>query len=84
MKQKSVIVIGAGIGGITAAIHLARRGMHVIVLEKNDDLAGAVTELVVMDISSTPVLHYSSCLYCMKQNSAPWELRCMHILIYNE
>lgn len=35
MEPKSVIVIGAGIGGITAAIHLARCGMHVTVLEKN-------------------------------------------------
>jgi phytoene desaturase len=35
MNQKSVIVIGAGIGGISAAIHLARQGMHVTVLEKN-------------------------------------------------
>ena len=35
MKAKSVIVIGAGIGGITAATHLAQRGLHVTVLEKN-------------------------------------------------
>ena len=35
MKTKSVIVIGAGIGGITAATHLARRGLHVTVVEKN-------------------------------------------------
>jgi phytoene desaturase len=35
MKTKSVIVIGAGIGGITAATHLARAGFHVTVLEKN-------------------------------------------------
>jgi phytoene desaturase (3,4-didehydrolycopene-forming) len=35
MKQRSAIVIGAGIAGIGAAAHLARRGMKVTVLEKN-------------------------------------------------
>src|SRR5574342_1437363 len=40
MKAKSVIVIGAGIGGITAATHLARRGLHVTVLEKNSRPGG--------------------------------------------
>ena len=40
MKQKTAIVIGAGIGGITAAIHLAKRGMHVTVVEKNSHPGG--------------------------------------------
>jgi phytoene desaturase len=35
VKAKSLLVIGAGIGGITAATHLARGGLHVTVLEKN-------------------------------------------------
>jgi phytoene desaturase len=35
MKTKKVIVIGAGIGGITAAIHLAKQGLQVSVVEKN-------------------------------------------------
>jgi phytoene desaturase len=35
MQTKSVIVIGAGIGGITAATHLAQHGMYVTVVEKN-------------------------------------------------
>jgi len=35
MKNKTVTVVGAGIGGITAAIHLAKRGLKVTVIEKN-------------------------------------------------
>lgn len=35
MKTKKIIVIGAGIGGITAAIHLAKQGFQVTVIEKN-------------------------------------------------
>ena len=40
MKTNSVIVIGAGIGGLTAAVHLARRGLHVTILEKNGQPGG--------------------------------------------
>ncbi len=40
MKPKSVIVIGTGIGGITAATHLARGGLRVTVLEKNSRPGG--------------------------------------------
>ena len=40
MKPTSVVVIGAGIGGITAATHLARRGLNVTVLEKNSRPGG--------------------------------------------
>jgi len=40
MKSTSVIIIGAGVGGIAAAAHLARRGLHVTVLEKNSHPGG--------------------------------------------
>ena len=40
MKTPSILVIGAGIGGIAAAAHLARRGLHVTVLEKNSGPGG--------------------------------------------
>jgi phytoene desaturase len=33
--KPTVIVIGAGLGGIAAAAHLAQRGLHVTVFEKN-------------------------------------------------
>jgi phytoene desaturase len=39
-KQKTVIVIGAGIGGMTAAIHLAKHGLQVTVVDKNDHAGG--------------------------------------------
>lgn len=38
--RPSAIVIGAGIGGITTAAHLARRGMRVKVVEKNREPGG--------------------------------------------
>ena len=40
MKSKSIIVIGAGVGGIVAATHLARGGLNVTVLEKNSRAGG--------------------------------------------
>ncbi|MCA9906526.1 MAG: FAD-dependent oxidoreductase, partial [Anaerolineae bacterium] len=40
MKTSSAIVIGAGIGGMTTAAHLAQRGLHVTVIEKNDQPGG--------------------------------------------
>jgi phytoene desaturase len=40
MESSTAIVIGAGIGGITTAAHLAKRGMRVTVVEKNREPGG--------------------------------------------
>ena len=45
MKSKSVLVIGAGIGGIVAATHLAKHGMKVTVVEKNSRAGGRCDRL---------------------------------------
>ncbi len=40
MENKRIGVIGAGIGGLSAAIHLAAAGRPVTVLEQNADVGG--------------------------------------------
>jgi phytoene desaturase len=40
MKTPSIIVIGAGVGGIAAAARLAQGGLHVTVVEKNSRPGG--------------------------------------------
>ena len=38
--KKTVVVLGAGISGLTAAYTLAKKGLRVIVIEKNDYVGG--------------------------------------------
>ncbi len=45
MKSNSVMVIGAGIGGIVAATHLAQHGINVTVIEKNSGAGGRCDRL---------------------------------------
>lgn len=40
--MKKIIVIGAGLGGLSAAIRLAKSGFEVTVLEKNETVGGKV------------------------------------------
>lgn len=60
-----VIVIGAGIGGITAAAHLARRGCEVTILEKNSRAGGRCDSFSrhghIFDVG--PTLYIMPCVY---------------------
>jgi diapolycopene oxygenase len=44
-KSKHVVVIGAGLGGMSAAIMLARSGFRVTILEKNSHFGGKLNQL---------------------------------------
>ncbi|EDP69178.1 phytoene dehydrogenase [Carnobacterium sp. AT7] len=44
-QKKSVIVIGGGLGGISAAISLAQSGYNVSLFEQNDHLGGKLNRL---------------------------------------
>ena len=43
--MKKVVIIGAGLGGLSAAIHLAASGFSVTILEKNSTIGGKVNSL---------------------------------------
>ncbi len=42
VKKNDVIIVGAGIGGLTSAVFLARAGKRVLLIEKNDEVGGLV------------------------------------------
>ncbi|RNF40396.1 phytoene desaturase family protein [Planococcus salinus] len=45
LKKKSVLIIGGGLGGLSAAISLAQRGYGVSLYEKNNHLGGKLNRL---------------------------------------
>jgi phytoene dehydrogenase-like protein len=43
--KRTVIVVGAGMGGLTAALRLSLRGFHVVVMEASDRIGGLAAGL---------------------------------------
>jgi len=58
MKTYDAIVIGAGHNGLTNAAFLAKAGLDVLVLEKNDYIGGATVSRELQED-----WHYSNCSY---------------------
>jgi diapolycopene oxygenase len=50
-KSKRVVVIGAGLGGMSTAIMLARNGFQVTILEKNAQIGGKLNQLKTQGFS---------------------------------
>ena len=58
MKRHDAIVIGAGHNGLSAAAYLAKAGLDVLVVEKNDYIGGAAVSRELVDGWT-----YSNCSY---------------------
>lgn len=58
MKKYDAVIVGAGHNGLTNAAYLARAGLDVLVVEKNDYIGGAA---VTREMHAG--WHYSSCSY---------------------
>ena len=58
--DKSVIIVGAGVGGLTTSIHLARKGYKVRILEKNTYVGGRCSSFIrdghSFDVGATMVM----------------------------
>ena len=44
-EDQKVVIVGAGMAGLTAAAYLAREGHHVLLIDKNDRTGGLVSTL---------------------------------------
>ncbi len=47
MKKKNVVIVGAGPGGLAAAMQLARAGCEVTVLERRDRVGGRTSAIEI-------------------------------------
>ncbi|MBK7451390.1 MAG: FAD-dependent oxidoreductase [Anaerolineales bacterium] len=50
MDKHDVIIIGGGIAGLTAALHLAERGLKPLILESNEHIGGRLAGLPETDV----------------------------------
>ncbi len=64
-SRKHILIVGAGPGGLSAALPLLKRGFRVTILEKNDHIGGRNAELKLGEFSfdlGPTFLHQKFCL----------------------
>src|ERR1700750_549238 len=60
MARYDVVVIGAGLGGLTAGAILARAGRKVLVIERSNSVGGAASSYKVGDLFVEGSIHATS------------------------
>ncbi|HMH95470.1 MAG TPA: FAD-dependent oxidoreductase, partial [Bradyrhizobium sp.] len=60
MARYDVVVIGAGLGGLTAGAILARAGRKVLVIERSNSVGGAASSYKSGDLFVEGSLHLTS------------------------
>lgn len=83
-----ILIVGAGIGGLTVALELAHRGLDVTVLEKSDAPGGKIRTIKVNEaaIDSGPTVFTMRWIFeqlfadCGESFSAEFELEALDIL----
>src|ERR1700712_2368915 len=60
MERYDVVVIGAGLGGLTAGAILARAGRKVLVIERSNSVGGAASSYKAGDLFVEGSLHETS------------------------
>src|ERR1700709_1721941 len=66
MARYDVVVIGAGLGGLTAAAILARAGRKVLVIERSNSVGGAASSYKSGDLFIEG---------CLQETSDPHDIR---------
>ena len=60
MTRYDAVIIGAGLGGLTAGAILARAGRKVLVIERSNSVGGAASSYKVGDLFVEGSLHETS------------------------
>lgn len=55
---KQILIVGAGITGLTAAYHLLKSGLQVTVIESSDEIGGLASSISVSGVPTEKYYHF--------------------------
>ena len=87
MKKKKVIIVGAGMGGLTSAAYLSKDNYDVLLIEKNNIWIGTISSGIfkIKSNDTSKDLSHRVCVLelanslihqRLRQIDQPWDTRC--------